>query len=963
MESNSSSFGVSFFTNLSVHRAELVSLSFKLVFLRNARRGGFGKMLVAAILKEEYPGVSLTLSHTVSGVGLLEREHAAVLNESLKPYFLKTTSDFDIALQSLGLDCPLYLTQNDGTILSAKDFLEFPVRTFLCGTSNSVRGASHLACIEDATVIDIGGTYTHVCGMAGGFPRLTSSIVEMGGVRTSLRIPAEKRICLGGGSHVISEQSNDAKLSPFSSKKSVKVGPLSCGNKLTVQGMVFGELVENQLLTATDTAVAAGVANVGKPEKADQLDEQLVASAVKEMRLMVEAAIDQIKMESRDQPVILLGGGSILIDDKQKLQGASSVIRPPLFEVANAVGAALAQVGTEYGKIVKMDKKIKQIKQEHTAGKSVFYTGVRDAIQMTMSDVADESKTFTSSVNFGEVFRQSMDGDVPKDGIKDAGISDASAEQEQTTVEDIDSQPRIDPSTGEWLLSEWDIDCITLGASILGCGGGGEPYLQKLQCKLILRDGKKIRIITPESINNTGFVSCVAALGAPLIEIEKPAGDTIIDPVICLQQIITSNNILDEEDIEEDLNGLKYIEDFHGQLVKNVDTPGLSAIMSAEIGGANSLIALYAGGLFDLPVVDADFMGRAFPEFQMCVPNMFGIPAYPCCMSDVKGRTAVVLKAKNAQDIENHLRKVVQEMGCQAGLCFGSYSKSDIMDYSVKYTFSRVWRLGQAVLQARRDRTDPIQAILQWENGKTLIVGKIADVKTKLTGAFSKGKVIIDGYNAYAGQSLHVECRNENLTATLHCMKGEFKVVACVPDLIAIVDTDTGEAIHFEEVRNNLRVTVLVFASAHILRTPTALKVVGPQAFGYPEDVQYHPVADYTEYKPVHQWNRADCQELLSDFFSIAWSTSPIKVPIGAELFSICQLDEIYATDEELLQATIEWEQQNAGSNNEPDQQKPVSAKGRRFPEFSEEMVENLAAKKNEVNFVVCKQCVERLAT
>ncbi|XP_006811540.1 uncharacterized protein LOC100376092 [Saccoglossus kowalevskii] len=698
---------------------------------------------VAAILKEEYPGVSLTLSHTVSGIGLLERENAAVLNESLKPYFLKTTSDFDIALQSLGLDCSLYLTQNDGTILSAKDFLEFPVRTFVCGTSNIVRGASHLACIEDATVIDIGGTYTHVCGMAGGFPRLTSSIVEMGGVRTSLRIPAEKRICLGGGSHVNFVQLPDA-------KKSVKVGPLSCGNKLTIQGMVFGELVENQVLTATDTAVAAGVANVGKPEKANQLDEQLFASAVKEMRLMVEAALDQVKMEPRDQPVILLGGGSILIDDKQKLQGASSVIRPPLFEVANAVGAALAQVGTEYSKIVKMDKKVKQIIQEHTAGKSVFDTGVRDVIHMTMSDVADESKPFTSSVNFGKVFRQSIHGDVSKNDIKDAGFSDASAEQEQTTMGDIDGQPRIDTSTGEWLLSEWDVDCIALGASILGCGGGGEPYLQKLQCKLILRDGKKIRIITPESINNTGFVSCVAALGAPLIEIEKPAVDTIIEPVVCLQQIITSNNILDEAvDIEEDLNGLKYIDDFHGQLVKNVDTPGLSAIMSAEIGGVNSLIPLYVGGLLDLPVVDADFMGRAFPEFQMCIPNMFDVPAYPC--------------------------------------------------------------------------------------------------------AFSKAKVIIDGYNAYAGQSLRVECRNENLTATLHCMTGESKVVACVPDLIAIVDTDTGEAIHFDELRNNLRVTVLVFASPHILRTPTALKVVGPQAFGYPEDVQYHPVADYTEYKPVHQ--------------------------------------------------------------------------------------------------------------
>ena len=67
-------------------------------------------------------------------------------------------------------------------------------------------------------------------------------------------------------------------------------------------------------------------------------------------------------------------------------------------------------------------------------------------------------------------------------------------------------------------------------------------------------------------------------------------------------------------------------------------------------------------------------------------------------------------------------------------------------------------------------------------------------------------------------------------------------MAASVPDLICLIETDSGEPITTEQLRYGLRVTVLGIPCSDKLRTPAALKVVGPAAFGYPE-VTFAPMA------------------------------------------------------------------------------------------------------------------------
>ena len=201
------------------------------------------------------PTASVTLSSDVGQLGLLERENAAILNECLKPLSKKTVESFADAIFVLGLNCPLYLTQNDGTIIDKDKVLSQPISTFASGTTNSMRGAAFFRCVKNAIVIDIGGTSTDVGVLRNGFPREASSEIKIGGVRTNFRMPDVLSIGLGGGSYV--------SLDP-----EVKVGPLSAGYNLNNEALVFGSEDDKsksnlRRLTATDIAVAGNLCNIG----------------------------------------------------------------------------------------------------------------------------------------------------------------------------------------------------------------------------------------------------------------------------------------------------------------------------------------------------------------------------------------------------------------------------------------------------------------------------------------------------------------------------------------------------------------------------------------------------------------------------------------------------------------------------------------------------------------------------
>ncbi len=285
----------------------------------------------ADILRAECPGVALTLSHRLGRIGLLERENATLLNAALVDLARRTTRAFADALRASGIAAPLYLTQNDGTVMLAAVAETFPVYSFASGPTNSMRGAAFLSKLADALVVDVGGTTTDIGCLRHGFPREANNVVEIGGVRTLFRMPDLLSLGLGGGSLV--------------RRAPVGVGPLSVGYRLPERSLVFG----GDELTATDVAVAAGLVDLGDRRRVASLPAALVRDALARMHATIEEGVDRMKTDARDEPLIAVGGGCFLVPER--IAGVSEVVHVPHQAVANAVGAAIAQVSGEVDQI------------------------------------------------------------------------------------------------------------------------------------------------------------------------------------------------------------------------------------------------------------------------------------------------------------------------------------------------------------------------------------------------------------------------------------------------------------------------------------------------------------------------------------------------------------------------------------------------------------------------------------
>jgi N-methylhydantoinase A/oxoprolinase/acetone carboxylase beta subunit len=280
----------------------------------------------AQVLRSVYPDIDITLSSEVGGVGLVDRENAALINASLRDLSLTVVTSLREALGRIGVTAPIYFSQNDGTLVSTEYATRFPIVTCSAGPTNSIRGAAFLTGIKDAIVMDIGGTTTDLGFLVKGFPRETATPQLIGGVRTNFRMPDVLSIALGGGTRV--RGGPDA----------ITLGPDSVGYELTQRAIVFG----GEELTTTDIAVCAGQAAIGDPRRVAALGEGMVTAVLDRIHASIEEAIDKMKTSSRPVPVILVGGGSILLS--RPLRGTSEVHRPPHSQVANAVGAAISMV-------------------------------------------------------------------------------------------------------------------------------------------------------------------------------------------------------------------------------------------------------------------------------------------------------------------------------------------------------------------------------------------------------------------------------------------------------------------------------------------------------------------------------------------------------------------------------------------------------------------------------------------
>ena len=300
------------------------------------------------IIKKHSPNTNVSLSKDIGGMGLLERENAALINATLKPLAKEVVESFEKLRSKLNFKCSIFFTKNDGTLIQSSEVIELPVLTFACGPTNSMRGAAFLSKEKNALVVDVGGTTTDVGEVKDGFPRQAGTSVTVADVRTNFSMPDVISFGLGGGSLINTDQ--------------LKVGPQSVGYELTEKAKVFG----GDVLTATDVAVSYGRCTVGKNEAPEIKNKEEIILL---MDKMVEDKVARARTSNEKIPVIAVGGGSVMLDNQ--IDGLT-VIKPLHNDLANAVGAAIAQVSGQVSKVILIDDKIdresaiKQVTDEAT---------------------------------------------------------------------------------------------------------------------------------------------------------------------------------------------------------------------------------------------------------------------------------------------------------------------------------------------------------------------------------------------------------------------------------------------------------------------------------------------------------------------------------------------------------------------------------------------------------------------
>ncbi|GAB4121521.1 MAG: hydantoinase/oxoprolinase family protein [Roseiflexaceae bacterium] len=314
-------------------QVESIAISCSFATVNPAQEREVGAM-VCSVLGDATP---ITYSHEIGSVGLLERENATALNAALMHAAQVAAAGFADALTAHGIRAQRFFSQNDGTLMALEYAMRFPILTVASGPTNSIRGAAFLSGLKDAIVVDVGGTTTDVGVLVAGFPREAAIAIEVGGVRTNFRSPDLLSVALGGGTRVHREMP-------------LRIGPTSVGYRLTEQARVFG----GSELTLSDIAVAAGQLNLGNPALLADLPADLVEQVLDLVRQRCDDAIDRVRTSAELLPIILVGGGSAIIP--AGIADGALVYRPAHYDVANAIGAAIAQCSGEVERIFALDQ-------------------------------------------------------------------------------------------------------------------------------------------------------------------------------------------------------------------------------------------------------------------------------------------------------------------------------------------------------------------------------------------------------------------------------------------------------------------------------------------------------------------------------------------------------------------------------------------------------------------------------
>ena len=348
-----------------------------------------------------------------------------------------------------------------------------------------------------------------------------------------------------------------------------------------------------------------------------------------------------------------------------------------------------------------------------------------------------------------------------------------------------------------------DIESLAVGAWILGTGGGGSPYLGLLNMRRLYAEGKRVRLIDAAALDDADWVAVVSNMGAPL----------------CGQERLTdSRNVARAVEIMQDYTKVPF-----------------RAVMSLEIGGGNAIQPLMAAAHLGIPVVDADCMGRAFPEAQMTSFAIGDLRPWPLSLVDPRGVETVVARVPTWKWMERVSRKICVEVGSVAATCKAPRTGREVKDWGILGTTTKAIRLGALVRAAQRRHEDPVAAILAAEGGLPIFRGKVADVARRTTEGFLRGTAKLDGMDEDRGARFELAFQNEWAVGWRDGVP-----VVTTPDLICVLDSVSGEAVGTETLRYGQRVSVIALPAPPVLLTPKGLDHVGPRAFGY--DLEFKSV-------------------------------------------------------------------------------------------------------------------------
>ena len=351
------------------------------------------------------------------------------------------------------------------------------------------------------------------------------------------------------------------------------------------------------------------------------------------------------------------------------------------------------------------------------------------------------------------------------------------------------------------IIGSADLDDISVGGAILGTGGGGDPYIGKLMAQHAIQKYGSVRMIDVAEVKDDDLVVPCAMMGAPTVMVEKiPQG-------------------------EEILTAFRKLERFLGKKI--------AAILCAEAGGLNSTIPFVIGAMTGIPVIDGDGMGRAYPEIQMVTFTMHGVSATPMVVVDDKGNS-VLLECIDNRWTERLARVATIEMGGSVLITLYPMSGAVAKKSSVRGTLTLARRLGEILRESRLRHADAVAAIQSQLNAATIFEGRVTDVDRRTETGFARGDAKFTGVSDYRGHTFRIAFQNEFLVA-----ERDGQPMVTTPDLITLLDADTGVPITTETIRFGLRVVAIAIPCAPQWRTPAGLALVGPRYFGY--DVDYRP--------------------------------------------------------------------------------------------------------------------------